>query len=132
MAGSIDQLSGSESVLLVEDEPHVRLSMAEVLRSFGYTVIVAATGEEAINVYRQLNAPVDLIITDIVLPSMSGPHLVASLHSAGARFKLIYMSGYTEDRLLREEGFGEDVQFLQKPFSATGLLTKVREVLDAR
>jgi CheY-like chemotaxis protein len=131
MTGPIDHLQGTELVLVVEDEPFVRLSVTEVLRTFGYTVLEAATGEEAIIVCRQLTEPVDLIIADVVLPSMSGPRLVSELHACGADLKVLYMSGHGQERLLEENKFNEGAHFLQKPFSATALLAKVREVLDA-
>ena len=125
-----DNLQGSETVLVVEDEPFVRLFLKEVLLTYGYHPVEASTGEEAIIAYGHLKKPVDLVIADVILPSMSGPHLVSLLNSAGGRFKVLYTSGHTEERLKREDGLGNEVNFLQKPFTTTALLTKLREILD--
>ncbi len=118
---------GSESVLVVEDDEGVRALAARILRGTGYRVLEAASAEEALGAVLGAGEPVDLILTDVVLPRMDGRHLVAEIRKARPDVRALYMSGYrsgAEERL-------EDDGFIAKPFSPDGLVSAVRCVLDA-
>ena len=118
---------GSETILLVDDEEGVRKLVLAVLRSNGYDVLEAGNGPAALTVYEKNSHKIDLVLTDIVMPQMSGFELGHQLSGHAPGLKILYMSGY------RENFAGADVQhpFLHKPFTPDDLLTKVREVLDA-
>jgi len=123
---------GSERILLVEDEDAVRSVAARVLLNQGYTVIQARNGEEALDLLGQLDEQVDLVLTDVIMPDMGGLALAEKLRTHHPELQLLYMSGYSEADKLQPEIVNYDVPFLQKPFSADSLVSKVREVLDAR
>ncbi len=121
---------GDESILLVEDEAPVRRAARSILRRRGYTVIEAANGEEALVLAAQ-NPHVALVVTDVIMPGMNGRELSIRLKDVLPQARVLYMSGYTADRVL-EHGITEgELAFLRKPFNADGLAHKVREVLDA-
>jgi signal transduction histidine kinase/CheY-like chemotaxis protein len=123
---------GSEKILLVEDEDAVRSVAARVLLNQGYTVIQARNGQEALALLEDLGETVDLILTDVVMPDLSGPALAEQLRRRWPGLKLVYMSGYAlGDKLLPDTDEIAD-SFLEKPFSSESLIQKVREVLDAR
>jgi PAS domain S-box-containing protein len=122
---------GSERILLVEDEDSVRSVAARVLLNQGYTVIQARNGEEALELLAELGEDIDLILTDVVMPDMGGLALAKKLRAQWPNLQLVYMSGYSESDKLQPGTGGFDGPFLQKPFSAESLVTKVREVLDA-
>lgn len=122
---------GLETVLLVEDEEAVRQLSYEVLRRNGYTVLVAHNGEEALQVCERYKAPISLMVTDVVMPGMSGRELAESLVPSRPEMKVLYTSGYTDDAVVRRGVLQEGVAFLQKPFMAEALARKVRELLDA-
>jgi two-component system, cell cycle sensor histidine kinase and response regulator CckA len=130
MAGEAPR--GSETILLVEDERAVLELAARVLRAHGYTVLEASNGEVALGVLDQL-APhgVDLVVTDMVMPKLGGPALVARLRERGPGVKVLFTSGYSAGETRYHGVHGEGVPFLQKPFSPQVLVRKVREVLDA-
>ena len=121
--------AGSETVLLVEDDAAVRTLVATALRRKGYDVLEAADGTEGASVFEQRRADVRIIITDVVMPKMSGPTLVAWLRRASPEVRVLYLSGYTEDAMVRHGVAG--IPCLQKPFTAQALLDKVRAVLDS-
>ncbi|MCX8118582.1 MAG: PAS domain S-box protein [Desulfobacterota bacterium] len=122
---------GTEAVLLVEDEPAVRELAARVLRERGYRVEVAKDGNEALAVIRnQPQMTFDLLLTDVVMPGMSGREIADVLKSSMPNLKVLYMSGYTEDSILRHGVLREGVDLLQKPFSPETLVKRVREILD--
>ena len=123
---------GTETILVVEDEPALRLVARKILENAGYTVLVASNGEEALTHFRRAITPVHLLLTDVVMPGMSGPMLVGRLREEGGRTSILYTSGYADDALLREDSRDERIQFLPKPYTGTTLLRKVREVLDTR
>jgi signal transduction histidine kinase/ActR/RegA family two-component response regulator len=122
--------TGSETVLLVEDEHLVRDLTMEMLKECGYGVITASNGEEALRVSREFEGRIDLMITDVVMPRMGGRELAAHLAVLRPETKVIYMSGYTDDAIVRHGILDEQVSFIQKPFSADVLLMKARQVLD--
>ncbi|WP_439628304.1 response regulator [Gemmata sp.] len=123
---------GSETVLLVEDEAGVRGLARLALESQGYRVLTAASGAEALRLLATNGDGVDLIVTDVVMPEMSGRELVEQVRRLRASVRVLYMSGYTDDAVVRHGIIGEVDAFLQKPFSPPALVRKVREVLDAR
>jgi len=124
--------SGSETVLVVEDEDAVRKLTCQALRKFGYDVLEAANGGEALLVCEQRAQPIPLIITDVVMPGMSGPQLVARLSELYPETKVLYMSGYTDTLAVREGLLDGRRAFLQKPFTPADLRRRVREVLDGQ
>ena len=120
--------TGSETILLVEDEPMVRGLVRTMLRTRGYTVLEAASGEEAMERYAGSLDGIQLLLTDVVMPGINGRMLAETLTTRRPGLKVLFMSGYTEDAVLGAQG--RDVQFLQKPFAPDVLRAKVREVLD--
>ncbi|MGD0092880.1 MAG: ATP-binding protein [Planctomycetota bacterium] len=121
---------GNETLLLVEDEEDVRVIACEMLRSLGYKVYGARHGTEALLAYQQHKGGVDLLVTDIVMPEISGPELVAQLRELRPDIKVIFASGYMDPRLKPQSHGEPSVHFLQKPISLGVFARKVREVLD--
>jgi PAS domain S-box-containing protein len=121
---------GSETILLVEDEPAVRAMAGEALEAQGYTVLEARHGVEALAVARQHSGPLDLLITDVVMPQMGGGELAQRLVAERPGLRVVFMSGYTDDAVVRQGVFEATSAFLQKPFAIGVLARKVREVLD--
>ena len=122
-------LTGSERILLVEDEDAVRTFSERALTNKGYEVISAESGENALEVFEALeNKHLDLIVTDVVMPGMDGPTLVQRMRQDSPNMKIIFMSGYTEDKL--KDHMGENIFFLPKPFTLKQLAAKVKEVLE--
>jgi CheY-like chemotaxis protein len=120
---------GSETVLLCEDEPDLRELTREVLEEFGYRVLEARDGREAIEVAKEFGDRIDLLLTDVVMPRMNGSELAATLtRERGVR--VLYMSGYTETAMVRGAN-APGAGFLQKPFSPFVLARAVREILDS-
>ncbi|MDB5311097.1 MAG: sensor histidine kinase [Gemmataceae bacterium] len=122
---------GSETVLLVEDEEAVRALARVVLQQAGYTVLDAWAGDEAVRVAGQYPDPIHLLVTDVVMPGMGGRELADRLLLSRPGMGVLYMSGYTDDAVVRNGVLGEVVRFLQKPFTTTGLTRAVRDALDA-
>jgi PAS domain S-box-containing protein len=122
---------GSETVLLVEDEPAVRGLARDILHQQGYTVLEAADGDEALRVGREHGGPIHLLVTDVVMPQMGGRELSDRLKAGRREIKVLYVSGYTDDAILHQGVSETGTAFLPKPFSASALAHKVREVLDA-
>jgi hypothetical protein len=114
---------------LVEDEKGVRALAKKALARSGYQVLEAQNGEEALAVAEGHREPIHLLLTDVVMPQMGGPELAQKLKARRPECKVLYMSGYTDDAVLRQ-GISAG-HFLQKPFTPVGLARKVREVLDA-
>jgi signal transduction histidine kinase/CheY-like chemotaxis protein len=122
---------GTETVLLVEDEGGVRNLIQAILQANGYTLLVASNGHEAMRISRQHDEPIHLLITDVVMPGMSGRELAEQLRPTRPHMKLLCLSGYTEDALLHHGISSEEFAFLQKPFTPALIAYKVREILDA-
>ncbi len=121
---------GSETILLAEDETVLLKLTGHVLRSYGYTVLEAARGHEAIRISAQHQGPIHLLISDVVMPELGGPQLALRIASLRPGIKTLFLSGYTDDTVVRHGVLHAEVAFLQKPFSPTMLAQKVREVLD--
>jgi PAS domain S-box-containing protein len=122
---------GSETVLLVEDEPEVRGLARDILHQQGYTVLEAADGDEALRIGREHGGPIHLLVTDVVMPQMGGRELADHLKAGRHETKVLYVSGYTDDAILHQGVSETGMAFLPKPFTASALAHKVREVLDA-
>lgn len=123
---------GSETVLLVEDEPAVRALAGRILRSQGYTVLEAGGGEEAQRVAANYeDAPIHLLVTDMVLPEMSGRDIAQHLIHQTPDLKVLFMSGYTDNTVIHLGRLEPGMAFLQKPFTPAALSRKVREILDS-
>jgi len=123
---------GRETVLVVEDEASVRELVVEGLKLDGYTIIAAGDGSEAIAASGQHEGPIDLLLTDLVMPGMNGMELMRRLTSARPAMKVICMSGHSEEAIGRFQDMGDRATFLQKPVTPSVLSWKVREVLDTR
>ncbi len=121
---------GSETILLVEDEEAVRKIAKLALESHGYTVIEASSGANALHLAEDFPKPIDLVVSDVVMPGMSGRQFAEALRLQRPDFRLLFMSGYTDDAVVRHGIVKADEPFLQKPFSPNALARKVREVLD--
>ena len=121
---------GEETILLVEDDEAVRKLAAEALRRKGYSVLTAHRADEAISLCKRRQEPFHLLLTDVVMPQMSGGELAQSLKQVRNDFKVLYMSGYTDDAIVDHGVLETGVNFIQKPFTIGGLSRKVREVLD--
>jgi PAS domain S-box-containing protein len=124
------ELPGSETLLLVEDDSTLRGLVEESLQSMEYTVLVAASGEEALRVLERHPAPIDLLITDVIMPQMSGPELAQLVSTLRPGIKVLYMSGYTDDKLRDVTNADSEMDWIQKPFQLQDLARKLREVLN--
>jgi two-component system cell cycle sensor histidine kinase/response regulator CckA len=129
-AGGAAVARGSETVLVVEDQEALRNVVAEVLAEWGYRVLKAKDAESALRMVDTHSGPIDLLLTDVLMPTMSGPDLAERVVAARPGTKVLFMSGYTDDVTLRKVSKGE-VDLLSKPFSPEALAKKVREVLGA-
>jgi two-component system cell cycle sensor histidine kinase/response regulator CckA len=123
--------TGSETVLLVEDDPALRLVIREALQVDGYTVVDGEDPAEALEAAASHRGPIQVMITDLVMPQLTGREAAARMRAARPAIKVIYMSGYASALPEEEEGLPDGSAFLQKPFSLDALLLKVRETLDA-
>jgi signal transduction histidine kinase len=128
---ALDNPRGDETVLVVEDEQEVRSLMSHVLGTHGYDVIEAAEGRSAVEACEAAARPISLLISDVVMPGMSGPTLAAHLRTIRPDMRVLYISGYTDATVLDQVMGDQPVAFLQKPFTTGELTRKVREVLDA-
>ena len=123
--------TGTETILLVEDEAIVRDLVCEILKESGYVVLSATSGADAMKIIDEQADPIDLLITDVVMPEMSGPELANILRRARGEMSVLYMSGYTDDAVLVRQGLPENSAFIRKPYTPQQFLQKVRETLDA-
>jgi two-component system cell cycle sensor histidine kinase/response regulator CckA len=122
---------GDETVLLVEDDPEVRHVARAILRRHGYEVLEAHDGNEAISLCQQHPQHIALLLTDVVMPRMSGRQLAGQLRTIRPDLRVLFMSGYTDDAIVRHGVLEAGVAFLQKPLTPQALAAKVRQVLDA-
>jgi len=121
---------GSETVLLVEDEPAVREMTRTALQGYGYTILAASNAEDALRTVAAKDGRIDLLLTDVVMPGMGGPQLAEHVRRAHPAIAVVFMSGYTSDAVLRQGIETGEVHFVQKPFSTAALAAKIRHVLD--
>jgi two-component system cell cycle sensor histidine kinase/response regulator CckA len=123
---------GSETLLLVEDEPAVRLMTQTALQGYGYTVLCAASGHDALRTVTARQGRIDLVLTDVVMPGMSGPQLAERVRRDYPAIAVVFMSGYTSDAVLRQGIEAGEADFVQKPFNTAALAVKLRQVIDRR
>jgi CheY-like chemotaxis protein len=122
---------GSETILLVEDEPEVRKLAREMLARLGYRVLEAADADQALALWDALKDSIDLLLTDVIMPHTSGRELAEQLTAVRPGLKVLYMSGYTDEVIARSGIVQNDTPLLQKPFSREALGLGVRAILDA-
>jgi CheY-like chemotaxis protein len=121
---------GSETILLVEDDDEVRSVATRILRRNGYRVLEAGNGAEALRVCEEEDEPVDLIVTDIVMPEMNGSELAQKIREKQPDARILFTSGYTEDAVVRQSFLHPGEAFMEKPFTPATLARKARELLD--
>ena len=124
-------LRGSETILLVEDEDQVRAVARGILKRQGYRIVEARNGGEALLLCEKHPGAIDLLLSDVVMPQMSGPELAQRLAAVRPTMKILCMSGYTDDAVVRHGALEAGIAFIQKPFTPETLARKVREVLDS-
>ncbi|MGH7446173.1 MAG: response regulator, partial [Longimicrobiales bacterium] len=125
-----ETVGGNETLLVVEDEESVRRLAVLSLREHGYRVMEASNGAEALRVLGGYDGNVDLVVTDVVMPVMGGRQLAEALKTLRTSARVLYVSGYTDDAVIRHGVQRADVSFLQKPYTPHALADKVRRVLD--
>jgi two-component system, cell cycle sensor histidine kinase and response regulator CckA len=128
---AVTSAAGTETILLVEDEAVVRDLVCDILRESGYVILSAPSGADAMKTTADYSKPIDLLITDVVMPEMSGPELANTLRRTRGEMRVLYMSGYTDDAVLVRQGLPENCAFIRKPYTPLQFLQKVRETLDA-
>ena len=122
---------GTETILLVEDDEVVRKLVSEVLDNEGYRLLEAANGVEALSICAQYEERIHLLLTDVIMPEMSGRELANRLAAVRPEVKVLYMSGYPDDVIVHHGVLDEGTAFIQKPFAADVLARQVRDVLDS-
>jgi PAS domain S-box-containing protein len=130
-ARSTTSLVGTETILLTEDAPALRGTARQILERYGYTVLVAPNGTEALTLAESCRGLIHLLLTDVVMPGMSGRELAERFTALRPEVKVLYMSGYTDDAVVRHGVLRPGIAYLQKPFTPESLAHKVREVLDS-
>ncbi len=123
-------LTGAETVLVAEDNDPVRDVTLKILDQFGYRTLEARDGEEAVRVSRDFEGEIHLLLTDVIMPGMSGKELSERLQSMRPDMKVLYMSGYTENIIMQKGLLPADIHYIQKPFSLKGLASKVKETIQ--
>ena len=123
---------GTETILLIENQEHIRTLATRVLTRLGYTVLVAQQGADALRLCQNEQTPIDLVLTDVILPEMAGPEIIKRLHQLHPHCLALYMSGYTGSEMAERGILEPGDHFLQKPFTAKMLADKVRQELDRR
>jgi DNA-binding response OmpR family regulator len=123
-------MRGTETILLVEDSPVVRAAAARILQRAGYTVLEAPTSRSAVDIAAKKQHRVDLLLTDVVMPDMNGREVAEAFMRLRPDAKVLYMSGYTDDAVVRHGILQSGIAYLQKPFTGETLTAKVRAVLD--
>jgi CheY-like chemotaxis protein len=127
-----DSASGTETVLVVEDEEGVRSLVHLALSAAGYHVLESKDAESAVALCASHSGPIHLLLTDVVMPQMTGPAVAAKVIALRPDIKILYMSGYTDDAIVHHGVFSNKVPFIQKPFSPLALRKKVREALGGK
>lgn len=124
-------LRGSETVLLVEDEASLRELLREALEANGYSVLEARDGAEALQIARAHAGPIQIMVTDVIMPGMTGPKIVEHVAQTRPEMKALYISGYSDESVIRHGLIGPGRAFLSKPFGPEVLLRRLRELLHA-
>jgi two-component system, cell cycle sensor histidine kinase and response regulator CckA len=124
------RIDGCETILLVEDDAHMRSAVARMLSARGYRVLVARDGDEAIRLIDSRDTPVDLVVTDVIMPGMSGPQMVTEARSLEG-VDVLFMSGYTDHAVLRDSALCDGLGLIHKPFTPLALAKRVRSILDS-
>jgi PAS domain S-box-containing protein len=130
-AAPVEAASHLETILVVEDEAGIRALVRKILRRQGYEVLEASNGDEALVICREHSGPIDLLITDVIMPEVGGRELVTRFHELRGAAKVLYVSGYTDDATIYSGNYPAGTAFLQKPFTLGALLDKVKEVLGS-
>ncbi len=128
---SRDSRHANGTVLIVEDETGVRQALQRILTADGYTVVTAANGAEALELFASRREDIDLLITDLVMPAMGGRELARQCCALRDKLKVIYLSGYTRDSLLSQQTFEDGTEFIEKPFTRDAILERIARVLRA-
>jgi len=123
------ELRGSETILVVEDEKGVRSMIAKMLKLYGYSIMEAKSGQEGLSVYETEQQDIDLILTDVVMPDMSGVDMMMQVNQINPGQNAIYMSGYTDEEIVRHGILDRGIRFIQKPFTPDALMLMIRETL---
>jgi len=121
---------GLETIMVVEDDAAVRNLAVSLLARHGYVVLSAENGEECLSLLKEYDGPLELVLTDVIMPGLKGPALFKEISTRFPMSRVLYMSGYTDDLISDHGVLGEGIAFIQKPFSVHQLTTRVREVLD--
>jgi CheY-like chemotaxis protein len=124
-----DVLTGAECILIVEDQAEVRKLAADVLKRFGYRVLEAANGNEALVLCERFDGQIHLMVTDVVMPGMNGRELANRMRALRPDIKVLYVSGYTANAIVEEGVIEPEIEYLSKPFSPSALGRRVREIL---
>jgi two-component system, cell cycle sensor histidine kinase and response regulator CckA len=129
-SGVLDR--GTETLLVVEDEPDLRYLTQLILKAQGYDVLIAPNSQDALRVADEhQSGPIDLVVTDVIMPGMSGKALATCLQEKSPDLKVLFTSGYTDDAIARHGVLDKGIEFLPKPYTPATLVRKVRELLDA-
>ena len=126
----VTELGGSETVLIVEDDDSLRKLAHKALQQHGYRVLTAENGEDALRVGEAHDGSIDLLLTDVIMPKMSGKDVVKRLQPLYPHMKVIYMSGYTDNAIFHHGVLEPELNFFEKPFTPEELARKVREILN--
>lgn len=126
----IDKAKGTETILLVEDDDAVRAVARRALDRFGYHVLSAARGDEALGIARNHDREIDLLLTDIMMPGMNGVEVAAEVARIRPGIQVFFMSGYADQDLVRQGLLEPGTHFLQKPFTPQDLAEQIRRILD--
>src|SRR5580765_1177257 len=124
-------LKPSETILVCEDQEEVRRVTARILTSLGYDVVVAGGGQEALLLAEAWHGPIHLLLTDVVMPGMSGPNLARRLAASHPGMRVLYLSGHPDESIARHHVLPPGIALLQKPFTLEVLSRKIRDVTDA-
>ena len=124
------QEGGTETILLVEDDPTVRDLNRMILEDAGYTVIEAVDGQDALDKFMERPSAVDMLVTDVIMPKIDGKKLCGEIEKIHPNMKVLFMSGYTKDIVIKRGILDDELNFLSKPVTSTELLRKVRHILD--